>query len=244
MFYIGASGWAYTHWRGNFYPENLPSRQWFEFYGRKFNTVEVNYSFYHLPSEKTYQKWREEAPRSFVFAVKISRYISHIKRLKDISDGWKRFYSRAQLLNDKLGPFLLQLPPNFLFSQENLARLEKFLAVVKNSSEKIKLAVELRHQSWDNQNVFEILRKYNTALVVSDSSRWPEIIQSDLADFIYLRFHGPRELFASDYSSAELKNWAKNLKKWGQNKDIFAYFNNDFHGFAPQNAEELKELVV
>lgn len=244
MFYIGTSGWTYAHWRGNFYLDELPSQKYLKFYAQQFNTVEVNYSFYRLPTEETYQKWREEVPNGFVFAVKVLRYISHIKRLKNIGNSWLRFYSRAQLLKNNLGPLLLQMPPNFLLNQENLRRLKEFLTENCNdSAKKFKLAIEFRHQSWDNQEVFDLLKRYNVALVISDSSRWPKIIQPNLADFIYLRFHGPKELFSSKYSLVELKSWAEKIKKWGKNKDIFIYFNNDFNGFAPRNAKELERFI-
>jgi len=245
MFYIGTSGWAYSHWREKFYPKSLSPSKQLMFYTQKFNSVEINYSFYHLPKKNTYQKWLEEVSEKFIFAVKVSRFITHIKRLKDIRDNWQLFYSQAQLLKNKLGPFLLQMPPNFLFNEENFRRVEEFLMInFGDRKSNLRLAIEFRHSSWSNQEIFELLQKYNTALVISDSSRWPKIIQPDLADFIYLRFHGPRELFASNYSLAELKNWAKKIKKWGINKDIFIYFNNDFSGFAPKNAIELQKIMI
>ncbi len=244
MLYIGTSGWTYSHWQGIFYPDELSKQKWFRFYAQYFNTVEINYSFYHLPSEKTYQNWQEKASDNFIFAIKVSRYISHIKRLKNVKNSWLQFYSRAQLLENNLGPFLLQMPPNFLFNQENFKQLEKVLAEnFSNSIKKLKLAIEFRHKSWNNQKIFDLLKKYNVALVISNSSHWQEIIQPNLANFIYIRFHGPRGLFSSKYSSSELKNWAKKIKKWEKNKDIFVYFNNDSNGFALQNAKELKRYL-
>ncbi|MGB9743461.1 MAG: DUF72 domain-containing protein [Minisyncoccales bacterium] len=243
--YIGTSGWIYGDWQDIFYPEDLTSKDKLKYFSQFFSTTEINYSFYHLPRPTTYQKWYEQTPADFVFAVKISRFISHIKKLKDIAEAWQTFYQNSLQLKEKLGPFLLQLPPSFKYSLENSSRIKDFLVLVKKTKKgKIRLAIEVRNSSFQNQQFFRLLKKYNTALVISDSSHWPKIEEPTLADFVYIRFHGPTFLFASSYSQSELKNWAMKIKQWQKNRDVYVYFNNDVAGYAIKNAQTLINLVV
>lgn len=246
--YIGTSGWIYSHWNKIFYPENLNSQEKLKFYAKHFSTTEINYSFYHLPKPSTYQKWYQATPKGFLFAPKVSRFITHIKRLKGVKEAFKTFFENALNLKEKLGPFLIQLPPSFKFEKENFKRLKEFLEYLKKLKEKEKeieilYALEVRHKSFENEKFFNLLKKYDVALVISDSSRWPKIEKPELASFVYLRFHGPDQLFASKYSCKDLKKYAQKIKKWRKTKTIFAYFNNDFYGFALENAKELIKMI-
>ena len=238
--FIGTSGWTYPHWQGNFYPDDLPSSDKLKYISSRFRTVEVNYSFYHLPSPETYRKWRQETGDDFVFAVKASRFITHIKRLKGVVGPWERFLEGAKELKEKLGPILLQLPPNFAYKEETRKRLEKIL--ISSLEKRTRLAIEVRNPSFEDKGFFDLLEKYKAALVVSDSSRWKKIEKPELADFVYVRMHGPKALFASEYTKKELEILAQKIKNWRQNKDVFVYFNNDALGYAPQNAQTLINL--
>ena len=232
-YYIGTSGWHYEHWRGMFYPENLPKAKWLEFYAGHFATVELNNSFYRLPSETAFAAWRDSTPANFTFAVKVSRFITHIKRLKDTGEAVDKFITRAKILGDKLGPLLYQLPPNM---HRNDERLELFLSTLPRG---LKHVIEFRHQSWLEEGVFQILHKYNTGFCVFDmpSISCPLVAT---ADFVYIRFHGSTGLYSSCYSDEELADWAKRLANLARNlKAIYIYFNNDAEAFAVGNAVTL-----
>ena len=240
--YIGTSGWVYSHWIGKFYPEDLPSKDRLKYFAKHFDTAEVNYSFYHLPRPTTFLKWYQETPKEFLFSVKASRFITHIKRLKDVKDPWEQFFENAKNLKEKLGPILFQFPPSFKANKENIQRLKDFLKLL-SASGKPRCAFEFRHKTWLDEKIYRLLEKYNTAWVISDSSHYPKA-EVVTADFVYIRMHGPAELFASKYSDKALENLAKKIKKWQKEKrDVFVYFNNDFHGFAIENALFLKKLL-
>lgn len=265
--YIGTSGWVYSHWQGVFYPEGLSSKDKLKYFAKHFKTTEVNYSFYHLPSPNTYQKWYKETPDDFLFSVKASRFITHIKRLKAVKRAWQVFLRNALELKEKLGPILFQFPPNFKATKENIRRLENFLKLIsvnqfasldsfvsKGASQRksttIRFAFEFRHQSWftplDNKHLtgcgektYKLLRKYKVAWVIADSPKYP---RADVvtADFVYIRMHGSKAIFSSKYTKAELKGLAREVKKWQkQGLDIYCYFNNDAHGYAVENARTL-----
>jgi uncharacterized protein YecE (DUF72 family) len=236
-YYIGCSGWHYDHWRGLYYPEGLPKSKWLQFYAKQFNTVELNNSFYHLPSEKAFATWRESTPEDFVFAVKVSRFITHIKRLRNLGSAVENFLSRACLLQDKLGPFLYQLPPNM---KRNDAVLESFLASLP---QKYQHVFEFRNESWIQDSVFNILRRYNTGLCVFDMPGFtcPLVATSD---FAYIRFHGSASLYSSCYSNEELSQWAQKIAHLSENvKSIYIYFNNDAEAFAVKNALTLTKFI-
>jgi len=245
--FIGTSGWIYSHWKGVFYPLTLSSQKRLTYFSQKFNTTEINYSFYHLPKPTTYQKWYSETPADFIFAVKASRFITHIKRLKGVKRAWRVFVKNALNLKEKLGPILFQFPPSFQATQENIKRLEEFLKFIKSftfhvSSFKIRFAFEFRHKSWCQEKIYKLLRKYNTAWVIADSPKYPkaEVIT---ADFVYIRMHGSKVMFSSKYTKKELQSLSVKIKKWKKRgKDIFVYFNNDAQGFAVENARELLAL--
>ena len=236
--YIGTSGWHYKHWRGSFYPEHLKAQDWLEFYSTRFNTVELNNSFYHLPTTSSFDTWREVSHRDFLFAVKGSRFITHMKKLKDVKSSTSKFFKAAKHLERKLGPVLFQLPPRW---HVNAERLAEFLTSIPKDHQ---YAFEFREASWYAEEVFEVLKRHNAALCIHDLGGNQQPIELT-ADFTYVRFHGPTEAkYAGSYSGRDLKKWADRIVEWNQNLTaIYAYFNNDVGGFAPKNAQELKELL-
>jgi len=235
--YIGTSGWSYRHWRGIFYPEDLPYGEQLQYYSRHFPTTEVNSSFYHLPRPSTVEKWYRETPSHFLFAVKVSRLITHVKRLTDIEEAWNNFQERVALLKEKLGPLLLQFPPSFRMEEENYQRVEEFL---KNRPD-LQLAFEFRHSSWCDPAAYDLLKKYNAAWVIADSSRYPKA-KAITADFAYIRMHGPEALFSSSYSEEQLEELAQDISQYMKIcREIYVYFNNDVGGCAVQNAKTLWE---
>lgn len=246
-FFIGTSGWIYGHWEGIFYPEKLPSKDKLRYYSKHFKTAEINYSFYHLPRPSTYQNWYSQVPKGFVFAVKASRFITHIKRLDGVKDAWQQFLENALHLKEKLGPILFQFPPSFKATAENIKRLEDFLKFItkyeiRNTKSKIHYAFEFRHKTWCNEKIYKLLKKYNIAWVIADSPRYPKA-EVVTADFVYIRMHGSKILFASKYTKEELKNLAQKIKNWLKNSDVYCYFNNDAYGYAVQNAKELIKIL-
>lgn len=239
--FIGTSGWIYSHWNGIFYPEKLSLKEKLLFYSKHFRTTEINYSFYHLPRKRTFKNWYNITPKNFIFSVKGSRFITHIKRLKDIKEPLKNFIENAKELKEKLGPILFQFPPSFKKEREETERFKKFLELIKKY--KLSFAFEFRHKSWFQEKIYNLLRKYNSALVIADSSRYPKA-EICTTDFVYFRFHGPGSLFSSKYSKEQLEKFAQLIKKFlKEKKDIFCYFNNDFSGFAIENAKELIKLL-
>ena len=236
--YIGTSGFSYAHWeKGVFYPLDLPKAKQLEYYSKNFQTVELNNPFYHLPLAKTFQSWYQRTPHDFIFAVKASRYISHIKKLKGCGQPWRLFISRAEKLKEKLGPILFQLPASW---KVDIKRLEGFLKILPK---KHQYSFEFRHQSWFCQEVYQLLKKHKIALCLADSNKWP--YQEELtADFIYLRCHGSHYLYSSKYTDQELKKWAAKIKKWLKNRDVYVYFNNDANGYAVKNAQTLKKIFT
>lgn len=237
--HIGTSGWVYPHWDGIFYSESLPSKDKLKYFSQHFKTAEVNYSFYHLPKATTYQNWYVQTPADFLFALKVSRFITHIKRLKGIKDPWKVFVKNALNLKEKLGPILFQFPPSFKATEENIEKLEGFL---KPRIHDLRLAFEFRHKSWSDSKIYKLLKKHNSAWVIADSPNYPKT-EEVTADFVYIRLHGSKVLFSSKYTKKELNDLAQKIKKWlKQKKDVFVYFNNDAYGHAVENAKTLKKF--
>ncbi len=238
MIYIGTSGWSYGDWSdGCFYPSDISNRQWLEFYSRSFDTVEINATFYHQMRAKTFANWREQTPKNFVFSVKMSRYLTHIKKLNDPEEPWQRFIDNAGGLKRKLGPILVQLPPNFHFNKDKLKKLMKTIPA------KYRIALEARHESWFDPQALDILRKHNAALVFSYGEGIP-LDETMTADWLYMRMHGPAGLYDSRYRPGHLKNLADKIRGWRRKaKDIYVYFNNDTKGYAAENARGLKELL-
>jgi uncharacterized protein YecE (DUF72 family) len=240
---IGTSGWNYDGWKGRFYPRKFSSNRYLQFYAQEFGSAEVNYSFYRLPSVATYEKWHGQVPENFIFALKVSRFISHIKRLSGVEQAWQTFVDNALTLGEKLGPLLLQFPESFHRDDE---RLETFLSSAQEAASgkaALRLAFEFRHDSWFEEAVYEILRKHNAALCIADSPDYP---RDDVvtADFAYIRYHGRTDLFASSYSNAELKKEARIIGAFLKDDiDVYVYFNNDVNAHAIFNARTLRELV-
>lgn len=236
--YIGTSGWYYKHWVGPFYPESLDSREFFDYYKRHFTTAEINNTFYQLPQENTIKEWKQAAGESFVYAVKASQYITHMKKLKDPAAATEKFFTAIEKLGDSLGPILFQLPPNW---QVNAKRLRTFL---KGLPQDYRYAFEFRDKSWFTNQVREILQKHNSAWCVYDIAQR----QSPMwvtADFAYIRLHGPgAKAYTGKYEQETLQQWSQRLQNWRQDgRDVYCYFDNDQRGYAPQNAQQLQNMV-
>jgi uncharacterized protein YecE (DUF72 family) len=235
--WIGTSGWVYKHWAESFYPDELKKADEFAFYATQFPTVEINATFYRLPTLKMVKGWRRKAPQGFLFAAKGSRFLTHMKKLRDVGDGLKTYIKRISPLEEHLGPILWQLPPNL---HKDLERLENFL---KKLPKKLQHAVEFRDPSWIDEETFSMLRKYNAAHVWLSSQVMPQNFTLT-ADFIYLRFHGLKNGAAHDYTKSELEPWAEQLVQNARTgKPAFVYFNNDWNTRAPLNAKMLMEMV-
>ncbi len=238
---IGCSGWNYAHWRnGVFYPARLPTGRWLDFYAGRFDTVEVNSTFYRLPRRDAVARWVEETPPDFLFSVKASRYLTHVKRLLDLGPGLERFLERIEplLSSPKLGPLLWQLPPTFRRDDERLAQ-----ALVRLPRE-LRHCVEFRHPSWFVPETYAILREHGVALAIGDRPQVHAFQTHELtADWTYVRFHGGTRGRRGNYSESELREWAGRLRGWSRTHEVFAYFNNDWEGFAPRNALRLRRLV-
>jgi len=233
--FIGTSGYQYPHWRGRFYPQDMPKRRWFEHYAAHFDTVEINNTFYHLPAASTFDAWREQTPREFLYVLKFSRYGSHLKCLKDPRDTIGAFLERAERLGPFLGPILVQLKPNW---GRDLERLKGFLNAMPHDR---RWAFEFRDPSWLTGGVFDALRRHNAALCLHDMlENHPEVVT---ADWTYLRFHGDR--YSGSYSHQYLTARARRMAGWlADGLDVYAYFNNDAEGHAVRNALDLKRYVV
>jgi uncharacterized protein YecE (DUF72 family) len=235
---IGCSGFSYKHWKKTFYPEDLPERKWLEYYSRVFSTVELNVTFYHLPSQSAFRSWKRGTPPRFVFAVKGSRFITHVKRLLDPQEPLIRFFEGASLLEEKLAVVLWQFPPAFKL---NLDRFSAFLVLLKKYP--YRHAFEFRHESWIESSLIDLCRSNNAALCMADSP--PHLDELPVtADFVYLRRHGQRARYAGRYSKDQIARDAERISKYqAGGKDVFIYFNNDAHGYAPQNAGELSDML-
>ena len=230
-YFIGTSGWVYPHWRGLFYPEGVPQGRWLEFYARHFSTVELNNSFYHLPSERAFLRWKETTPPGFRFSVKVSRLITHLKKLRNVEAPLENFLSRARLLGEKLGPLLYQTPPNL---HRDLALLESFLRLLPRD---LRHVFEFRHQSWLEEEVYELLGLYGVGFCIYDMPGLTTRVLAT-APYAYIRFHGATGLYYSCYSDGELEQWAQRIRALPA-RDVFIYFNNDAEAHAVANARAL-----
>lgn len=234
--YIGTSGWNYDHWKEVFYKKGCSKSKWLECYAEHFNSVEVNATFYRSVTPKTCEAWREKTPKGFIWSVKANRYITHIKRLKDIAEPLKRFLGEIAGLKEKLGPILFQLPPTLAFEKEIFDAFCNCLP--RNKC----FTLEARHPSWLEEKALSSLKKYRIAWCISDTAGRYPYLEAVTSNFIYIRLHGSKQLYVSEYSEGEIYNWAEKIKKWA--KDTFIYFDNDAMGHAPQNALKLKELLT
>jgi uncharacterized protein YecE (DUF72 family) len=235
--WIGTSGWHYKHWLGNFYPERLPSSRMLAHYIEKFETVELNNTFYKLPSQTTLLGWRDSTPPHFHFAVKGSRFLTHMKKLNNAEQGLNRFLSAVEVLGPKLGPILFQLPPNW---QLDFDRLASFLAILPQYH---RYAFEFRNSSWDTPQVYQLLSQHKAGYCIFDLAGYKAPLQVT-ADFAYIRLHGPGGKYQGSYSDAALKKWAEKIGAWIKElKAVYVYFDNDDSGYAPRDALRLKCLT-
>ena len=234
---IGCSGWQYKHWRGNFYPADLPQRAWFAHYASQFDTVEINNTFYRLPERATFSVWAKAAPPGFLYAVKASRYLTHMKKLKDPEEPLERFFSRASALGRTLGPVLYQLPPHWT------ADIPRLTAFLRQLPARRRHAIEFRDPSWYRDDVMALLERHRVALCLHDmaGSATGKIAAGP---FVYVRFHGPQK-YGGRYRDDVLADWSAWMA--GRLRDgipVFAYFNNDIGGHAPRDAARLRALVT
>ncbi|MCK4601191.1 MAG: DUF72 domain-containing protein [Phycisphaerae bacterium] len=235
--HIGTSGFSYGHWKGVFYGDDVPQRQWLEYYAEHFDTVELNNTFYSMPREKTCRSWRQRTPEGFCFAVKLNRLITHRKRLADCGELLGAYLKAVDHLGEKLGPVLVQLPPRF---GADPSRLDVFLEICPTDH---RWAVEFRDPSWLCEEVYAVLRARNAALVVHDLIK--DHPREVTADFMYLRFHGPSRRYAGCYTRQALAAAAKRIREHlAAGLDVCAYFNNDIAGHAVRNAADLKRYVT
>jgi uncharacterized protein YecE (DUF72 family) len=236
MILVGTSGWQYRDWKGPFYPEGLPQRRWLAHFARRFPTVEVNNSFYMLPKPETFERWRAETPEGFVITVKASRYITHIRRLREAGDAVERFHDHARRLGDKLGPVLYQLPPRF---GADPARLSDFLETLPAG---VRAAFEFRDRSWETGEVFSLLDRAGAAFVLPDrpGARVPDVVTGGWS---YVRFHeGGHGPAGVNYRRDKLRRWADRIAGM-RARDVYAYFNNDRTGAAVRDAATLMDLL-
>ena len=235
--HIGCSGWHYKHWLGKFYPADLPASEMLALYSKTFDTVEINNTFYALPNEKSVQRWHEIPSEGFCFAVKASRYITHVKKLNDPVPALERFFPVVEHLKEKLGPILFQFPPHW---KVNLSRLQEFLPLLPS---KHKYAFEFRHPSWYDQAVYKALRDFNVAFCIYDRDLVVTPLETT-AQHVYVRLHGSGPAFGGNYQVDHLVQWAERIEKWKEEeREIWFYFNNDWHGYAIENALLLQRLV-
>jgi uncharacterized protein YecE (DUF72 family) len=282
---IGISGWRYPGWRGKFYPVKLPQRRELEFASRQLNSIEINGSFYSLQRPESYLAWYEATPEDFIFSVKGGRFITHIKRLKDVEAPLANFFASGILrLREKLGPILWQLPPRLRYDRSRLepffrllprtasaaealadehdARLNERVWTKANGISKVRHALEVRHESFENKEFVELLREYDVALVVADTAgKWP-FMEDVTSDFVYIRLHGDAQLYVSGYGPSVLKEWARKVRAWqrgrtpagsrliasrsrprAKGRDVFVYFDNDAKVRAPFDAMLLARLL-
>jgi len=234
---VGTSGWSYDYWKGPFYPKALPADKALDFYAQHFRSVEINSCFYRLPKKQTLQHWYACTPDDFLFTAKASRYITHMKKLRDPLETVPVFLERIRMLDDKLGPVLFQLPPRWRF---NASRLDTFLESLSNE---FRYAFEFRDQSWLNRDTTELLSRHNAAFCIYELEGFqtPEIIT---ADFIYVRLHGPDGAYQGSYSHKALSARAETFMEWArQGKKVYCYFDNDQLGYAAQNAGQLRKIL-
>lgn len=237
---VGTSGWSYTHWRGVFYPDDLPSKDWLAYYASRFDTVELNTTFYRTPRSSSFCGWREHVPRGFLFAVKASRFITHIKRLNDADATVPHQMDSVQPLGPALGPTLFQLPPTM---SRDMERLVGLLKALRNQG---RFAIEFRNESWDHAEVYELLARHDVGVCLHDWHRqpWPYRAVEGGAGLVYVRFHGPSGDYAGRYAETALKDWASRCAQWrAEGRDVFCYFNNDAEGNAIGDALTLRRLL-
>ena len=235
---IGTSGYHYKHWVGRYYPEGMKANQMLAHYLLDFDTVELNNTFYQLPNESTFDNWRDSTPPEFLYAVKGSRFITHMIKLKDAQRGLTNFMPRAERLGDKLGPILWQLPPGW---NVNVERLEEFLSILPPQH---RYTFELRNETWMTDRVLEVLRRYNAAFCIYELAGYHSPIEIT-ADWTYIRLHGPtRFKYQGSYKDRQMEEWADRIRAWSRKmKAIYVYFDNDDRAYAVDNALTLRKML-
>jgi uncharacterized protein YecE (DUF72 family) len=236
--FIGTSGWHYKHWKGVFYPEGMKEADQLNYYLQFFSSVEINNSFYKLPAPETFTAWRKAVPADFIFAVKGSRFITHMKKLKIEKMNIQRFFNSVKKLKDKAGPILFQLPPKWKVNEQ---RLDDFLQQLPTG---YRYAFEFRNPTWYTDEIYALLKKHRCAFCIYELAGHlsPLIIT---ASFVYLRLHGPGNKYQGNYTRATLKRWARKCQAWQQEgRDVYVYFDNDQAGYAVFNAQTLQKMIV
>ena len=263
---IGISGWNYKPWRGVFYPPKHPQKRELEFASHTFNSIEINGTFYSLQRPESFQKWYDETPADFVFAVKGGRFISHVKKLRDVQVPLANFFASGVLaLREKLGPILWQFPPNFGWNE---TRFREFFELLPRDTEEagqlarlhdeklktkpwlqtaerrpLRYALEIRHPTFLTPSFFHFLRDHRAALVFADTAgKWP-YVEELTTDLVYIRLHGDTQLYVSGYSDSALEWWAERIQRWRRGRDVFVYFDNDAKVHAPFDAQRLRQLL-
>jgi uncharacterized protein YecE (DUF72 family) len=235
--YIGTSGWNYKSWKGKFYPSNICQKDWLDYYSKRYDSVEINNTFYRLPKKHTFKNWADSTPENFIFSIKASRYITHLKKFKECGDAINKLIEHASQLKEKLGIFLFQMPASQI---KDTDKLESF---IKQLPDKYKYAFEFRHDSWFDDKVFGILDKNNCGVVINSSPSFP-FYDIATGGICYIRMHGSTKLYSSKYSDKELIKFASIIIKYHDKGFYsFIYFNNDICGYAVENARAMQKLI-
>lgn len=237
--YIGTSGWSYSSWKDNFYPKKISSQDLLLFYSENFNSVEVNNTFYKMPDKSVVKNWKKSVNDDFKFCLKLSKYITHVKKLNECENSFRYFVGAINPISSNLGPILIQLPSNLSF---NASYKKTFFSYIKRFKS-LSFAIEGRHDSWTSKEAIKFLKDNNFIWVISHSNEFP-YLKEVTSSQVYLRFHGPKKLYDSNYPKRQLKSFSEDIKKWKKNKKtIWAFFNNDGHCYAPYNALMLSDMI-
>jgi uncharacterized protein YecE (DUF72 family) len=238
--HIGTSGWSYNHWRSLYYPERLPASRWLQFYSQQFNSTEINGCFYRLPTEKTVLKWMSEVPEHFRFCPKMSRFLTHMKKLRDPEEPLERFFRIFDPMKKMLGPVLIQLPHQLGYHYNTVVHFYECLQVYADHE----FVIEVRHPSWLCEESISLMKKFSVGFVLSQSNGVFPYAEHITSDTVYIRFHGPADLYASPYSDKMLRSYEKKFIEWAEEgRSVWAFFNNDIHGYAPVDAHRLDKMV-
>ncbi len=240
--HIGTSGWSYQHWRGAYYPPGLAARHWLRHYASQFQTTEINGSFYRLPTTDTVEQWLAQVPEDFIFCPKMSRYLTHMKKLKDPEEPLQRFFSIFEPMRGRMGPVLLQLPPMLPFQYD---RTEYFFELLKQEYRDQAFVLEVRHPGWLEPDALSLLLRYDIGFVISQSQDAFPYLEAITSKQVYVRFHGPGALYASSYTDEQLLYYRDKFFEWvDEGCEVWAFFNNDIHGYAPVDAQRLIDLCA
>lgn len=237
--FLGTSGYTYQDWKGRFYPEHLPQKEWLSYYSQQFATVEINATFYGSFTKEQIQHWADVTTKDFLFSIKGPRLITHVKRLLQIEDEVMRFFDGLTPLQEKSSCILWQLPGNFRCSSENLEKLDSFLDYLPRN---VRQCVEFRDSSWFVPQLWDLLTARKTGFVISDTSEFATT-EKVTADFAYIRFHGPSKLYASKYTEEDMHIWAGKVQEFAKEYDVYCYFNNDTNAYAIENARQLESYL-